>query len=152
MEVAVSFIGFIQLTKSLSCNVAVVNRVTTLFKISRSLVSVRTALSCVQIPFSVQKILTSSALHLSEHQGNTSGCSSVFVKIPAFLCRHGSGKTACNRLKAKATPSGRGLNMDMHEARYGKAVTQFTVQMLYASIWMLAREIRISGDLGFLSL
>jgi hypothetical protein len=31
-------------------------------------------------------------------------------------------KTACNRPDAWATLSGRNLNMDMHEAHYGKVV------------------------------
>jgi hypothetical protein len=53
---------------------------------------------------------------------------------------------------ARATPSGCNLNMKTHEARYGKAVAQFTVRTLYASIQMTPREIRISGDLGLLSL
>jgi hypothetical protein len=42
--------------------------------------------------------------------------------------------------------------MEKREAHYGKAVAQFTVRTLYDSVWTLPREIRISGDLGFLSL
>jgi hypothetical protein len=54
-----------------------------------SFVSVRIAQSCVLIPISVEKLLNSSRLHPSGRHGNTSGCSSEFEKIPAFLCRHG---------------------------------------------------------------
>jgi hypothetical protein len=81
-----------------------------------------------------------------------SGRSLVFKKNPNFLCRHGSGKTACNHLDARATPSRRGLNMETCEARYGKAVGQFTVWKLFASVHMPPRENRISDDLGLLSL
>jgi hypothetical protein len=34
---------------------------------------------------------------------------------------------SCNRPDSRATPSGCGLNMEMHEARYGKPVAQKTV-------------------------
>jgi hypothetical protein len=61
-----------------------------------------------------------------------------------------SGRCCCS--DARATLSGRGLNMETHEVRYGKAVTQFIVWTLYASVLTLPREIRINGDLGFLSL
>jgi hypothetical protein len=76
----------------------------------------------------------------------------VFEKIPVFLCRHGSGKTACNRPDARAKPFERGLNMETREVRYGKAVEQFTVWTLYDSVRTPPREIQISGDLGFISL
>jgi hypothetical protein len=76
----------------------------------------------------------------------------VFKKNPDFLYRHGSRKTACNRLNARETPSGRGLNIEMREARYGKAVAQFAIWTLFASIQTPPREIRINGNLGLLSL
>jgi hypothetical protein len=47
-------------------------------------------------------------------------------------------------------PSGHGLNKETLEARYGKAVAQFTVLMLYASVWTQPREIWINVDLGLL--
>jgi hypothetical protein len=98
------------------------------------------------------EILTISALHPSGRQGNMFERSSMFDKNLVFHCRHGLGKTVCNRPDCRATPSGRGLNMEMREVRYGKVVAQFTVHTLYASIRTPPREIRISGDLGFLSL
>jgi len=51
-----------------------------------------------------------------------------------------------------ATPSGRGLHMETCEARYGKVVAQFTIRTLYDSVRKPPREIRLSGDLGLLSL
>jgi hypothetical protein len=42
--------------------------------------------------------------------------------------------------------------MEMREAHYGKAVAQFTIWTLFASIQTPPREIRINGDLGLLSL
>jgi hypothetical protein len=77
--------------------------------------------------------------------GNTSRSSSVFKKNPNFICRHRSRKIACNRLDSRAISSKCGLNIETHEVRYGKAVAQFTVWTLFASVWMLPREIRISG-------
>jgi hypothetical protein len=70
-----------------------------------------------------------------------SGCSSVFKKNPEFLCRHRSGKTACTRPDSRATSPGHGLNKETREARYGKAVAQFTVWMLFASVLTPPREI-----------
>jgi hypothetical protein len=58
----------------------------------------------------------------------------------------------CFRPYDRATPSGRDLNMDMHEACYGKAVAQFTIRTLYESVRTPPKEIRINGDLGFLCL
>jgi hypothetical protein len=42
--------------------------------------------------------------------------------------------------------------MEMHEARYGKAVTQFTVQTLYAYDQTRPREIRDKLGLSLLRL
>jgi len=57
-----------------------------------SLASDAHAQSCVRTPISVKKLLNSARLHPSGRHGNTSGCSSDFVKILAFLCRHGVGR------------------------------------------------------------
>jgi hypothetical protein len=76
----------------------------------------------------------------------------VFEKNPVFLCRHGLRKIDCNYLDVRAIPFGCGLNMKMHEARYEKAVAQFTVWTFYDSVRTPPREIQISGDLGFLNL
>jgi hypothetical protein len=92
------------------------------------------------------------SVHPYGRQGNTSGRSSMFEKNPDFLCRHGSEKTACNRPDTRTTPSGRGLNMETREARYGKTVAKFTVWTLYASVRTPPRKIRISGDLDLLNL
>jgi hypothetical protein len=54
-------------------------------------------------------------------------------------------QTKCNRSESRATPSGRGLNMETHGASYGKPVAQKTV-------WTPPREIRDRLDLGLLSL
>jgi hypothetical protein len=78
--------------------------------------------------------------------------SSMLEKNPVFLYIHGLGKTTCNNPDARATLSGCDLNMETHEARYGKAVAQFTIWTLYNSIRTQPREIQISGDLGILSL
>jgi len=104
------------------------------------------------MPSFVEKILTSSALHPSGCEGNTSGCSLVFEKNPVFFCRHGSRKTTCNCPDARATPSGRGLNMETREAHYGKAVAQFIIRTLYDFVRTPPREVRINGDLDLLSL
>jgi hypothetical protein len=53
------------------------------------------------------------------------------------------GKIACNHLDVKATPFGRSLNKETGEARYGKAVAQFTVRTR-------PRKIQIRLDLGLL--
>jgi hypothetical protein len=53
--------------------------------------SVRTAQSCIRTPSSVEK-LNSSRLHPSRRHGNTSGHTSGFKKIPAFLHKHGMGR------------------------------------------------------------
>jgi hypothetical protein len=105
---AVSFVGCILLTKSLSCNVTVIIRDAVYFRIFKvfrerlfqcskkincrfqlweveSYVSVRTAQSCLRTPISIKKLLNSSRLHPSGHHGNTSGCSSKFEKIPAVF-------------------------------------------------------------------
>jgi hypothetical protein len=58
----------------------------------RSFVPVWMAQSCVRTPISVKKLLNSSRLHPFGCHGNMSGCSSEFVKIPSFLCRHGVGR------------------------------------------------------------
>jgi len=42
--------------------------------------------------------------------------------------------------------------METREVRYEKVVAQFTIRTLFDSVWTLPREIRISGDLGLLSL
>jgi hypothetical protein len=76
----------------------------------------------------------SSACIRPDLRATPSGRSSVFKKNPKFLYRHGSKKTACNCPDARATSSGSDLNEETHEARYGKAVAQFTIRMLYASI------------------
>jgi hypothetical protein len=57
-----------------------------------SVVSVQTALSCVQTPIHVEKLLNSSRLHPFGRHGNTPGCSSGFEKIPVFICKHGLGR------------------------------------------------------------
>jgi hypothetical protein len=53
---------------------------------------------------------------------------------------------------SRATPSGRGLNMEMRGARYGKPVAQKTVRTLNAFVRMPPREIRDRLNLGLLSL
>jgi hypothetical protein len=62
------------------------------------------------------------------------------------------GKIACNRPNARTTSSGHSLNIKTCEARYGKAVAQFTVQTLYDSVRMSPREIRIKLVSSLLSL
>jgi hypothetical protein len=49
-------------------------------------------------------------------------------------------------------PSGRGLNMETREARYGKPVAQKTFQTLNASVRTPHKEIRDRLNLGFLIL
>lgn len=61
-----------------------------------------------------------------------SGCSSMLEKNLDFLCKHGSGKTTCNRSDARATSSECDLNKETREAYYGKAIAQFTDRTLYA--------------------
>jgi hypothetical protein len=43
---------------------------------------------------------------------------------------------------SRATPFGCGLNIETCEARYEKAIAQFTVRTLYASVRTGSREIR----------
>jgi hypothetical protein len=124
------------------------------FQLSKSRISCSplTVQWSIRTPSYVEKILTSSAcIHLDD-RATSSGHSLVFEKNPDLLCRHGSGKTACNRPYARATPSGRGLNKETREARYRKAIAQFTVQTLYASVRMPPREILISGNFCLLRL
>jgi hypothetical protein len=61
-------------------------------------------------------------------------------------------QTICNRPDSRATPSERCFNMETREVHYGKAVAQFTVRMLYASIQTRPREISDRLVLGLLSL
>jgi hypothetical protein len=61
-------------------------------------------------------------------------------------------QTIGNCSNSRATPSGRGLNMETRETCYGKAVAQFTVWILYASVRTRPREIRDKLILGLLSL
>jgi hypothetical protein len=64
------------------------------------------------------------------------------VKRPDdLLCQEDYDSSTCIRCDVKATPSGCGLNMETCETHYGKAVAQFTVQMLLASIRTPPREI-----------
>jgi hypothetical protein len=74
---------------------------------------------------------------LSKRQGNTFGRSSVFEKDSSFPLHTRIEKDSLQ-------PSERGLNMETREVRYGKAVAQFTVWTLYATldaVWMPPREI-----------
>jgi hypothetical protein len=186
----VSFIGFILLTKSLSCNVAILTGIPYYFrslqifrvyfsnmemallwqdsasqvsrrqfqssrKILRSFQLSKSQIpcSCLDGPMKCPDTLLcredsdSSACISLDIRATPSGRSSVFKKNPDFLCRHGSGKTTFNHPDARSTLSRRDLNK---EARYGKAVMQFTVRTLYASVWTPPRENRISVDLGLL--
>jgi hypothetical protein len=63
----------------------------------RSLVPVWTVQWSVQKLFCVEKILTAQRASVRMSRQQPSGRSSVFEKNPDFLCRHGSGKTTCNR-------------------------------------------------------
>jgi len=58
----------------------------------------------------------------------------------------------CNHLDARATPSGCGPDMVLHEARYGKLVAQLSVRTASACVWTPPSEIRDRFDLGLLSL
>jgi hypothetical protein len=58
----------------------------------------------------------------------------------------------CNHPDARATTSRRGLDMVLHEARYGKSVAQLSVRTASAYIWTPPREIKDRLYLGLLSL
>jgi len=94
------------------------------FQLSKSLIPYSRPDGIVKRPDALQCLedFVSSALHPFGLQGSTSVCSLVFEKNLVFLCRQGSRKTSCNHPDSRATPSGRGLNMETCEARYGKAV------------------------------
>jgi hypothetical protein len=115
-----------------------------------------------------REALNSLRLHTSGRQGNTVRMlGSLIRKLHAYTLhpsgRHGNiiqtrscygnyMQTKCNRPNSRATPFGRGLNMETRGVRYGKLVAQKTVQTLNASVWMPIREIRDRLVLGFLSL
>jgi hypothetical protein len=103
------------LTKSLSCNVAVIIRDALFFRVFNSISEKLFQVfkeDFVQIPTQKSRIpcfhldgpimrpsahqcreaLNSSRLHPSGHHGNTSGLSSEFEKIPALLSKHGLGR------------------------------------------------------------
>jgi hypothetical protein len=82
-------------------------------------------------------------LHPSGRQGNTVGTRSLIRQ---------DMKKSCNHLDARATLSGRGLNMETRGARYGKPFVQKTVWMLNAFVRTSPREIRDRLDLGLFSL
>jgi hypothetical protein len=78
-----------------------------------SQVFVRTTLSYVQMPISVKKP-NNSRLHLSGHHGNTSGRTSEFEKIPAFLHRHGVGRQlAPARMLGQHSPDAKILDKEI---------------------------------------
>jgi hypothetical protein len=58
----------------------------------------------------------------------------------------------CNRPDARVTPSGRGLDMVLREAHYGKPVAQLSIRTLSATVWTPPREIRSILNLGLLRL
>jgi hypothetical protein len=114
-----------------------------------SIVPVRTVQWSVRTLSYVEDSNSSACIRLNV-KTTPSGRSSVFKKNPNFLYRHGSGKTACNHSDARETPSKRGLNKKMREAHYGKAIEQFPIRTLYASVQTPPRENWISVDLGLL--
>jgi hypothetical protein len=105
---SVSFVGCILLTKSLLCNVDVINMDVVYFRISK--VSRESYFKCsrkilcrfqirevgsyvsVRTPISVEKLMNSSRLHPSGRHGNRSGRFLEFEKIPTLLCWHGLGR------------------------------------------------------------
>jgi len=76
----------------------------------------------------------------------------IHLDVRATLFERRLGKIACNRPNARATLSGPGLNMEILDERYGKAVAQFTVHTLYGFVQTPSIEICINGVLGLLSL
>jgi hypothetical protein len=103
------------LTKSLSCNVAVIIRDVVYFRVFKSIseklfqvfkedsvqiLTQRSRILCFRLDgpvmcpdaYQCREALNSSRLHPSRCHGNTSGRSSEFEKILALLCRHGLGR------------------------------------------------------------
>jgi hypothetical protein len=50
----------------------------------------------------------------------------------------------------RATPSRRGPDMVLHEARYGKSVAQLLIRTASTCVWTPPRENQINVDLGLL--
>jgi len=176
------------LTKSLSCNVAVVNKVTVLFRISSlsELISIkieRALLWQVQCHKHQEGNFKSSRKILRnwQHRKSRIPCfhpNGPVMRSDALQCLEDSDKfnvasvwtskqyiqtlfsvqedssfSLQTRIgKHSLQPSERGFNIETCEVHYGKAVVQFTVWMLYASVRTPPREIQNSSDLGFLSL
>jgi hypothetical protein len=108
----------------------------------RSLVLVWTVQWSVRIPSCVEKILIAQVCIHPDVRATPSSRFSVQEESKFPLQTH-IGKDSLQ-------PSGRGLNKETREARYGKAVAQFTVQMPSAYVRTPPKEIQISVDLGIL--
>jgi hypothetical protein len=72
--------------------------------------------------------------------------------LDASPCYENYVQQKCSRPDARATLSRRGPDMVLREKRYGKPVTQLSIQTLSATVQTPPREIHFKLVLGLLSL